>query len=208
MYDPEKLKEMVDAFAERYRSMMFQAIKSENSNTLKASMEEANAMLSGTVMTPEQIEDFLNKVGFTKKEAGEMAVSVAESRSLWNREKVNEERLRVNAIEESESDKKIKPMQELKKPGFRIRFKAAFGSKEAIKKIRQYNEVFKRRADKVRMTFSDLDERERGTSRAMLTEEQKELRRRIDKGESLKDYSKKETETEIKKTSKRHFWSK
>ena len=206
MYDPEKLKELIDTFADRYRSMMFQAIKGEKSNTMKESMAQANAMLSGKVMSPKTMEIFLNKVGFTKREAGEMAISIADSRKVWNKKQIEDERSRVNTFDANERG--MEPMQELKKPGFRTRFKAAFGSKEALEKIQEYKKAFAKRANRIRMTFLDLDQIERKTTLSAEKKKGKEIQRKIENQESLKTYPKKEPVKESDKGKKSHFWKK
>jgi len=185
MYDAATLKTMVESFANRYRSMLHEAVKS---GTVKRNLEEANRMLSGNVMSPEALEVFFNKTGFTKKEAGNMAITVAANRKLWERDAIEAKRTQVDSMSNSADDMAIKPMEELKKPSRRIRFKAVFGSKTAREIIRKYNKRFGKRAEKVRMTFRDLDEKERVSANKYQKKDQKGMERKIRDHESLKEY--------------------
>ena len=153
MYDPAMLKNMLDSFANRYRSMMFEAVKS---GTMKSRVQEINQMLSGKIMDADRLEVLFNKTGFTKQAAAHMAIQVAERRNLMSREALEAKKNQSRSLSATESEVEVAPMEENKKPGYRMIIKAAFGNQAALNRLREYKRVFDVRATKVRMEFRDL----------------------------------------------------
>ena len=164
MYTASDLKMIVDDFTSHYRAMMFEAIKNP---AVRVQIEETNKLLSGKLMTGNELNLCLKLTGFNEARASSIVDEVtASKRDHANKqaaEPIKKETYRVRNINQMERHVEmpdrmvaIDAMPEVKKPGLRTRIKAAFGSRTAKAKLAQYKAVIAKKATSIRMSFSNL----------------------------------------------------
>jgi len=144
MFKPEELSAALENFTNHYRGMVYEAMKNPEA---RMHLEQANAMLSGKLMQPEQLALCLNKAGMSMDIASTITQISSNKKGLDYQADLKEHGMQV------------KPLESPEKPSKRVRFKAFFGNRQANRIVKDYKDAKvdrKEAARKVAMTFSDF----------------------------------------------------
>ena len=144
MFKPQDLSLALEKFTSHYRGMVYESMKNPDA---RKHLEQANAMLSGKLMQPEQLALCLNKAGMDMDMASSITQLSCDRKGL-----------------DYEMDTKnhgfqVKPLESPEKPSKRVRFRAIFGNANAKKQVKDYKAAKidrKEVARKVVMSFSDF----------------------------------------------------
>ena len=144
MFKPEELSAALENFTNHYRGMVYEAMKNPEA---RMHLEQANAMLSGKLMQPEQLALCLNKAGMSMDIASTITQISSNKKGLDYQADMKEHGMQV------------KPLESPEKPSKRVRFKAFFGNRQANRIVKDYKDAKvdrKEAARTVAMTFSDF----------------------------------------------------
>ena len=145
MFRPDELSKALDDFTSYYRGMAYEAMTNPEA---RKRLEQANAMLSGTLMKPDELAVCLNKAGMDMDRAQVITQISANKKG---------QDFQMDTAKVGE--RSVKPMASPEKPSKRVRFRAKLGNTAAKKLVRDYKEAKVDRKDaakRVAMSFSEF----------------------------------------------------